>query len=164
MFHLPIYYTYYIEGEVYNYLILVYGYILLEFNFLIVLVLCNLENNKWNFFYIIILKKKNNVKNREFLYLPAQCNLETQKDIIYFLRSQPSTRIQKEFPLYFTLVPAFCWLSSLTYAYLRCSLWPNSPVFIYRSVMTLRIFTTRYIFLHSILLQNCVKKWRKNKS
>ena len=102
---------------------MVYGYILLEFNFLIVLVLCNLENNKWNFLHNNTKEKKNNVKNREFLYLPAQCNLETQKDIIYFLRSQPSTRIQKEFPLYFTLVPAFCWLSSLTYAYLRCSLW-----------------------------------------
>ena len=74
---------------------------LLEFNFLIV-VLCNLENNKWIFLHNNTKEKNNNVKNREFLYLPAQCNLETQKDIIYFLRSQPSTRIQKEFPLYFT--------------------------------------------------------------
>ena len=51
----------------------------------------------------------------------AQCNLELKGYYIFFARNHPQ-EYKRNF-LSILLVPAFCWLSSLTYAYLRCSLW-----------------------------------------
>ena len=142
------------------YLILVYGYILLEFNFLILQQYYATWKIINEIFYIIILKKKNNVKNREFLYvLAASMQFRNSKGYYIFFALATIHKNTKGISSLFyfsaglllTQQPYLRILTLFTMAKFTC-------LYLQICYMTLRIFTTWYIFLHSILLQNCVKK------